>query len=160
MPETNGNVNNRWINNIFTTPSKDEDEDEDDEDIPAICSKKNNNNNNSINDPIDSGLTDTSDNKLNSSNVKFSGPQRNSLRANAISNFSTNNTNKNAVCGSRSNSSSWSISNINTNIKTTNNHRFVGFLPSRCFACGRIGHYVNTCPNKRFYITTRVAGCK
>ncbi|RHZ73052.1 hypothetical protein Glove_233g41 [Diversispora epigaea] len=39
-------------------------------------------------------------------------PQRNSLRKNArSSNFSTNNTNKNTVGGSRSNSSSWSISN-------------------------------------------------
>ncbi|RHZ57739.1 hypothetical protein Glove_384g23 [Diversispora epigaea] len=45
----------------------------------------------------------------------------------------------------------WFISIISN---TNNDRRFVGFLPSRCFTCGGIGHYANTCPNKRFYITT------
>ncbi|RIA98032.1 hypothetical protein C1645_870943 [Glomus cerebriforme] len=35
-----------------------------------------------------------------------------------------------------------------------NNRRFVGFLPSRCFTCGGIGHFANSCPNKGSYITT------
>lgn len=35
-----------------------------------------------------------------------------------------------------------------------NNRRFVGFLPSRCFTCGGIGHYATNCPNKGSFITT------
>jgi hypothetical protein len=50
-----------------------------------------------------------------------------------------------------------SIASSTTNVLQANNRRFVGFLPSRCFTCGGIGHFANCCPNKGSYITANTS---